>query len=253
MVLLHILPKQHFELTINEYGDVFEGSKHLGELNLYCENDTFLTGPTGPTGPTAPGPLGSRGIMGNVGFTGDQGTSFTGPVGPTGIDGVPGMIGPLGIKGRQGPHGPIGCIGDPGPIRYSNPKPYLSATIKKPFIYNNDTYPILPWDTIINNNFTLNNKVIKFPLKYGLYKIEVGFQIRECTLDVIGIELVFNNKCKKYTHLVPNSKRAFQRHSSCNSLHVIHPVELETTLEIQFSCIGNVWFENGYISIIELT
>ena len=252
MVLLHVLPKQHLELMINEHGDIFEGSRHLGELNIYYENDMSLVGPIGPTGPTTIGPQGPRGITGSTGIQGPIGIGFTGPIGITGIDGKNGLPGPIGIKGRVGPPGPIGDQGEPGPPRCMTPTPFISALVEKPFLYNNDTFPIIPWNTIINNSFTLNNKIVNFPKKYGVYKIEIGFQIKDYNLDTLAIELMFNNKCKKFTHLVPQSKQIVQNHSSCTNIHIIYPVEQETKMEINFDSTVDIIFERAYLSIIEI-
>ena len=197
MVLLHILPKKHFNVYLNEHGDIFQGSHHLGELNLYCENDMHLVGPTGPMGPTIKGHVGLRGEQGNTGPIGRCGNGMIGPLGDTGIDGCMGYVGSVGVKGRQGSNGPMGLIGDKGDVILSNA--YLSAIIKDEFIYNsNGTYQVLPWTTIINNTFKLMNNIIQFPNKYGIYKIETCFQLLDCNEDVIEIELLFNNNCKKY-------------------------------------------------------
>lgn len=257
MVLIHLLPKQHFKLIINEHGDIFEGSRHLGELNVFYEYDDTLIGPTGPTGPVISGPQGPRGITGDTGPSGYPGASFTGLIGPTGIDGPQGLLGPIGIKGRQGPAGPVGETGPTGPCRYIQPKPFLSATIEQVFEYNNDTFPILPWKSIINNGFVLVNKIVKFPNKYGIYKIELGLQLKHTVhtvVDTIGVELVFNNKCKKYTHLVPLARRSGTCHFSTSpSLHVIYPVEKETSMEIMFDTLNStILFERVHLSIIEL-
>lgn len=255
MVLIHLLPKQHFELIVNEHGDVFEGSRHLGELCVYNIHNTTLIGPTGPTGPSIMGPQGPRGITGDTGPMGYMGNSFTGIIGPTGIDGPIGLPGPFGIKGRQGPPGPMGGQGPTGPCRYTQPNPFLSATVEKAFQYNDETYPILSWESIINNGFALNNKIVKFPNKYGIYKIELCIQIQDYQGDLLAIELVFNNKCKKYTHLVPCSKKneSTTRFSPSPSLHIIYPVEQETSMEIKFDS-GNkdVIFERVHLSIIEI-
>lgn len=252
MVLIHLLPKQDFKLIINEHGDVFEGSRHLGELNVFYEHDNTLIGPMGPTGPVTSGPQGPRGITGDVGPCGYSGASFTGLIGTTGIDGLQGLPGPIGIKGRQGQPGPVGETGPTGPCRYALPKPFLSATIEQVFEYNNDTFPILPWKSIINNGFTLNNKIVKFPNKYGIYKIELGLQLSSCENDTVGIELVFNNKCKKYSHLVPLCKRGVCNFSTSPSLHIIYPVEKETSMEIKFDCLDTITFQRVYLSIIEI-
>lgn len=254
MVLIHLLPKQRFELIVNEHGDIFEGSRHLGELCVYNEHNTALIGPTGPTGPTTVGPQGPRGITGNTGPNGYMGNSFTGIIGPTGIDGPIGLPGPVGVKGRQGPPGPIGDYGSTGPCRYTQPNPFLSAIIEKAFQYNDDTYPILPWESIINNGFTLNNKIVKFPNKYGIYKIELCIQLQDYSDDLIGVELIFNNKCKKYTHLLPCSKKSSTtRFSSSSSLHVVYPVQQETSMEIIFDCKStDVIFERVHLSIVEI-
>lgn len=254
MVLLHTLPKKHLNLNINEHGDIFEGSsKHLGELNMFCENDYSLIGMTGPTGPTTKGNIGPRGHVGNTGPTGFIGQCITGPTGDTGIDGIIGYIGPVGIKGRHGECGPTGIRGHTGNVRYSLPRPYLSGVIHKPFIFDSTTYPILPWKNISNNQFTLSNNIVTFPKKYGIYKIEVGFQLNTCVnQDMILIELIFNSKCKKYTHLTPNYKRHHQRHSSCSTLHIIYPVEQDTSMTIQISAGQSIAFENAYISIHEI-
>ena len=252
MVLIHLLPKQHFKLIINEHGDVFEGSRHLGELNVYYEHDSSLIGPTGPTGPVTSGPQGARGITGDIGPCGQPGLSFTGPIGPTGVDGLQGVLGPIGIKGRQGIPGPMGETGPTGPCRYIQPKPFLYANIEQIFEYNNDTFPILPWKSIINNGFTLSNKIIKFPNKYGIYKIELGLQLNYSDTDTIGVELLFNNKCKKYTHLIPLSRRGTCNFSTSPSLHIIYPIEKETSMEIIFDTINTILFERIHLSIIEL-
>jgi len=252
MVLIHLLPKQDFKLIINEHGDVFEGSRHLGELNVFYEYDRSLMGPIGPTGPMTSGPQGHRGITGDVGPCGYPGSSFTGLIGPTGIDGPVGLPGPIGIKGRQGLPGPMGETGPTGPCRYTQPKPFLSTTIEQVFEYNNDTFPIFPWKSIINNGFTLANKIVKFPSKYGIYKIELGLQLKSGENDTIGIELVFNNKCKACTHLVPLSRRGTCHFSTSPSLHIIYPVEKETTMEIKFDCVGTISFERVHLSIVEL-
>lgn len=259
MVLLHTLPKKHFNLNINEHGDIFEGSsRHLGELNMFCENDYTLIGITGPTGPTIKGHIGPRGCIGDTGPTGFVGQCITGPTGDTGIDGVMGYIGPVGIKGRHGPQGPTGIRGHTGNIRYNLPRPYLSGVIHTPFIFDSATYPIIPWKNISNNQFTLSNNIVRFPQKYGIYKIEVGFQLNTCInqdmISMISVELVFNSKCKKYTHLTPNYKRHCQRHSSCSTLHIIYPVEQDTTMTIQISGCEqqSIVFENAYISIHEI-
>lgn len=252
MVLLHLSPKQEFKLIINEHGDVFEGSRHLGELNVFYEHDNTLIGFTGPTGPLTFGPQGPRGITGDVGPRGNPGASFTGLFGPTGIDGCQGLPGPIGIKGRQGPVGPMGETGPTGPCRYIQPKPFLSAIIEQVFEYNNDTFPILPWKSIINNGFTLSNKIVKFPNKYGIYKIELGLQLNSTDTDTIGVELVFNNKCKTCTHLVPLSRRNMCHFSTSPSLHIIYPIEKETSMEIKFDTNSTILFERVHLSIIEL-
>lgn len=254
MVLLHVLPKQHLKLVMNEHGDIFEGSRHLGELNLFYENDFTLIGPTGPTGPTISGHQGPRGITGCTGPCGNQGVGLTGPTGNQGVDGSPGLLGPIGIKGRQGPGGSYGDTGPTGPCRYTVIKPCLSATIENKFNYNADNYPIFPWENIINQGFTINNKTVKFPNKYGIYKIELCLQLVHYEYDVVGIEFIFNNKCKKYTHLVPSSKRTVKGHyfSSSSNLHLIYPVEKETSMEIKIDCRDDVVFEKIHLSIIEV-
>lgn len=253
MVLLHILPKRHFELDINEHGDVFMGSRHLGELVVYNEYNTTLVGPTGPTGHITCGNQGPRGITGDTGIIGTMGTSLTGSIGPTGIDGLPGLLGPVGLKGRCGPYGSIGITGDVGPPRCVNPNPFLSAIVENQFLYNNYTYPILPWSTIINNEFILANNIITFPKKYAIYKIELCIQLRNCELNVLTIELLFNGKCKKAIYLTPQSKHPIHTFSPCSSLHIIYPVEQETQMEIRINCMNSIVnFENMYLTIIEV-
>jgi hypothetical protein len=268
MHILHILPKIHFELSMNEHGDVFEGERHLGELNLYSPNNNTLIGPTGPKGPTIKGERGPRGEMGKIGPTGPIGISILGPTGKQGIDGQNGLIGPCGIRGRIGPIGPTGDIGYRGGIRYETPRSFFHARVDKNFIYNDDptfNYHLIPWKNIFNNGFSLTNSVIEFPKKYAVYKIELGLQLTNFISDQcnhssdryenpIVVELVFNSKCKKYATMIPYCQSTNFTLSVCESIHHIFSIYEDTKLEIKINTNGkNINIQNDmFINILEI-
>lgn len=265
--ILHILPKKHLNLIMNEHGDIYEGTRHLGELNLYMGNNVLLIGPTGPTGPDIKGLKGYRGPIGDTGTIGKIGYSITGYTGPDGEDGEIGLLGPCGVKGRTGTFGPMGVTGDCGSIRYTEPRSFIHAKTDKNFIYNDDSklhYNLIPWTHVINNGFVLKNMTLLFPVKWGTYKIEIGFQLTNFSDNVckhvhkydsiLQVELYFNSYCKKYTTLVPYCKSEMFNLSPCESIHYIYTVNEVTEMTICINSNGkNIDIQNElFLNVVEI-
>lgn len=268
---LHIHPKQKFEAYINEYGDIYVNNEHYGELNLNNQQNTAFIGITGPTGPSCIGLKGYRGEPGPQGLTGIIGNSITGPMGLEGPNGFKGQIGRLGIKGPTGPQGVQGPTGPKGPTLYANPRNFLYAKIDKNFQFSDERLgnnSIIPWYHIANNGFTISNTVIKFPSRYGVYKIECGLQITNFTSttcqhtapelykNCIQIELCFKRgACKSYNTIIPLCCKGFAGSSSmCETLHYTHIVQEYTEMTIAIKTCGLIQdiHDTMYLCIMEI-
>ncbi len=267
MVLLHINPKTKLNLSINSYGDVYiNNTQHIGELSIISNK----TGPMGPTGPSMQGLKGYKGPIGDIGPTGPVGVSITGPNGDIGDNGPKGCMGRIGQRGIQGPEGMCGLIGSKGMALYTLPRYFLYAKIEQEFQYADQTdhYMLLPWYHIANNGFQIQNSIIKFPNRFGLYKIECGLQVTnfsniDCphnsnllVNNSLQIELCFTKQrfCKSSTFIIPYCQKHKTSISYCETLHHIYTVTEETEMEICLKTCGNIQDiqDTMYLSIMEI-
>lgn len=266
MVLLNILPKKQLDFFINDYGDVYINNQHMGELSYHSD----IIGKTGPTGPNLIGLKGYKGPIGDVGETGPCGECITGPLGDIGDNGPKGCIGKIGPRGISGVPGPIGIVGDKGLPMYIYPRNFLYAKIDKNYQYTDEKveYKIIPWYHIANNGFTITNNVVKFPKKYGVYKIECGLQITNFSNDScihtsdslegnsIQLELCFARQqyCKSNIYIVPYCKKEMVSISNCETIHHIYTVTEETEMMLCIKTCGKIQDvqDTMFLSIMEI-
>lgn len=265
-IKIHYLPKKKITLSMNEYGDMYRDGLHLGELNLFNDDNASLLGPTGPTGPAIKGLRGPRGDIGPRGVDGPTGPCTMGPVGYIGDDGPRGLVGTVGPRGREGDKGDVGPRGVKGMVRYSDPRYFLYARVAGTFKYDGVDFDVIPWYHISNNGFKISNHMVSFPNKTGVYKIEVGVQVipqhTSCThspddleSSCIQVELSFTARqlCKASSCVVPYCSSKVMNLSNCETVHYIHVVEEPTDLYIKLNTHGVVQkFENMYVCISEI-
>lgn len=251
---------------MNEYGDVYINNQHIGELSYHSD----IFGKTGPTGPNSIGLKGYKGGVGDIGETGLDGECITGPVGDMGDNGPKGCIGKIGPRGIPGVPGPMGVPGDKGPPMYTYPRSFLYAKIDKNYQYTDEKveYKVIPWYHIANNGFTITNNVVKFPKKYGVYKIECGLQITNFSNDScihtsdslegnsIQLELCFTRQqyCKSNIYIVPYCKKEIVSISNCETIHHIYKVTEETEMMLYIKTCGKIQDiqDTMFLSIMEI-
>lgn len=265
-IKVHYLPKKKINLSMNEYGDMYRDGLHLGELNLFNDDNAALVGPTGPTGPATRGLRGPRGDMGQRGMDGPTGPSTPGPLGCVGDDGPRGLVGTVGPRGREGDKGDVGPRGAKGGVRYAEPRYFLYARVNGTFKYDGGDFDVIPWYHISNHGFKVCNEKVSFPNKTGVYKIEVGVQVipqhtwcthspDELESSCIQVQLSFTNKllCKTSSCVVPYCSSKIMTLSNCETAHYIHVVDEPTDLYIHLNTHGAVQkFENMYLCITEI-